>query len=139
MLATFAADGESSFASVDLNARRPGIREVNDANASWNVQTLNLMARTGMVRLKSAIPPDPERREGEDERTFDLRRESEYESYFRSARVEILHPGHRDETVWKSVIEPERQRSFASGAASLSVLRDMLEGRSEFSEQLAAA
>ncbi|MFO0822546.1 MAG: helicase-related protein [Gemmataceae bacterium] len=122
---------------VDLRAKRPGQTRDNDANVGWNLQTLNLMARAGLLRLHAARPPEPERQEGESAVEFDARVAKAFDEYFATAVVEpIGGRDHRDRTVWAELIEPERDRTAGAAGDQLALLKEMLAGEREFSEAL---
>ena len=122
---------------VDLRAKRAGVKQDNDANVGWNLQTLNLMARSGLVRLHFAEPPEPVRGEGESSEAFEERVEREFDGYYSTARVETLgDANHRDPAVWEAMVQAERGRTADAGSDQLELLQAMLAGRVEFADAL---
>ena len=124
--------------AVDLRAKRPTQTRDNDANVSWNLQTLNLMARSGLLRLHAARPPVLERAEGESTEAFDKRFKDAFERYFATARVEPLAGFDlRDPAVWDERVQPERERTAGAAGDQLDLLKQMLAGEREFADALA--
>lgn len=123
--------------AVDLTAKRPDVTRDNDANVGWNLHTLNLMARAGLVRLHFAHPPELEREPGESEAAFGARFTKAFEAYFATARVETLGgTDHRDAVIWETVVQAERERTAGAGGDQLALLKSMLAGECEFAEAL---
>jgi ATP-dependent DNA helicase RecQ len=139
MFATRERGGErDEVFAVDLRAKRPGQTRDNDANVGWNLQTLNLMTRAGLLRLHAARPPEPQPREGESAEDFEARSREEFERYFATARVEPCGGYNlRDPEVWDRLVQPERERTAGAGGDQLALLKQMLDGPAEFGEALA--
>jgi superfamily II DNA/RNA helicase len=138
MFATRLAGSErADVFDVDLRAKRPGQKQDNDANVGWNLQTLNLMARAGLLRLHAARPPEPERRDDETAEAFEARAAREFEVYFLTARVEPCGGlDLRDPRVWERCAQPERERTAGAAGDQLALLKRMLSGECEFAEAL---
>ncbi|WP_224240929.1 protein DpdF [Hyalangium gracile] len=81
-------------------------------NVLWNIRTLTLMTRAGLLRLSSEAPPRlaPEAEGSQDAEAWYAQ---EFERYSRRRVVEILDEAHNLPETWTHVIEPERQRGFA--------------------------
>jgi len=130
------SEKEDVFA-VDLRAKRPGQTQDNDANVGWNLQTLNLMARAGLVRLHAARPPELERGAGEAAEAYDARVAAAFERYFATARVQPLGGFDlRSPDVWDERVQPERERTAGAAGDQLDLLKRMLSGECEFADAL---
>jgi ATP-dependent DNA helicase RecQ len=92
-----------------------------EENRRWNVRTLTLMARAGILRLHSA--PPPQRNEGEEDWNRRLA------AHAARRVVEILDPGHLGRDCWNARVEPERSRSLEGERRSFSLMRRALEGK----------
>ncbi len=123
---------------VSLTAKRPGQTQDNDANVGWNLQTLNLMARAGLLRLRPDRPPVVDRQSGESDDAFARRFKDAFDRYFSTTRVELLG-GHnlRDKGVWDEVVQPERERTAGAAGDQLALLKRMFRGGCEFAAALA--
>jgi superfamily II DNA/RNA helicase len=123
---------------VDLRARPADVTEDSEANVAWNLRTLTLMARAGLVGLESEPPPDLDPEPAETPEAFDSRARGEFEDYFSRAVVE-LRDGHRNKDVWESRIQAERARTRAGNQDQLASVRELLAGEREFGEAFAEA
>jgi hypothetical protein len=137
MFATRSPGSESqSVIPLDLKARRPGVRADNDANVGWNLQTLNLLTRAGLIRLHAERPPELRREPGEAPEAFAARHVAAFARYFATARVEVLGNVH-DRAAWEGAVAAERERTAAAGADQLRLMRELLSAGREFSELFA--
>lgn len=94
---------------------RPGASETDidmygDANTDWNLRTLALMARAGLVRLMGAPYPRLEE-------TGDW------------LEIDILNEGHRSHAVWQDQVEPVRLESWIANDRNLALMRRFLDDR----------
>jgi ATP-dependent DNA helicase RecQ len=138
MFATREKGGErENVFAVDLRAKRPGQMQDNDANVAWNLQTLNLMARAGLIRLHAARPPEVERQTGESGDVHETRVSDAFTKYFATAQVEPLNGlDLRSPEVWERLVEPERERTAGAAGDQLTLLKTMFVGEREFAEAL---
>lgn len=79
-----------------------------ERNTDWNLRTLTLMARAGLIRLRGA-----------------LHRPSDSEGEW--LEVEIIDDGHLDLEVWRQHVEPIRQSSWSALRRNLELMREFLE------------
>jgi ATP-dependent DNA helicase RecQ len=111
--------GEDRY-RVSLDARRSTITRGSRENEAWNLRTLSLMMRAGLIRL-DAEPPPTSNDDADDETDA-------YRRYVTSAVVEVAHAGHLDREVWDTLVEPTRRRTISSSTRSwelmLATLRD---------------
>jgi ATP-dependent DNA helicase RecQ len=102
----------------------------NDRNTEWNVRTLTLMQRAGIIALRaevrdSACPP-----------ASDSSSDSESDVPYRLVRV--LETDHLGESTWKQRVDPERERSAARDARSFELMREALFAQHCLAEVFAA-
>jgi len=132
--------GDHTCFTVNLHALRPTLKSTNDANVSWNLHTLNLMARAGLIRLRAARPPTLERGPVETPSQFEARQKLEFDKYYTTASIELLTDrNHRSPALWADLVEPQRLQSGDARGDQLERLQEMFEGRREFSESLTQA
>jgi ATP-dependent DNA helicase RecQ len=119
---------------VDVRVRPPHIAEQSDKNALWNRNTLTLMERSGLIRLRRPEPPDLTGPDGsplpEDERR-------ELWAHFRStARVEVV-AGNLDARTFADATSKLRSEVRASESASMRRIAALLSGERCWGEVLA--
>ena len=91
---------------------RPGTDErdidmFGKANTDWNLRTLALMARAGLVRLLGR--PFPR-----------IRKKGDW------LQLEVLDDQHLDKAVWEKRVEPVRRESWIDSKRNLELMRDYL-------------
>jgi hypothetical protein len=112
---------------VSLESLRSAIVQDSHENEAWNLRTLSLMMRAGLIRVDSEKPPaadDTTENEGGDA----------FRRYITSTVIEITHPGHRDAEVWKAVVEPVRQRSIQAARSAYSLMLEALRCERDFAD-----
>jgi hypothetical protein len=112
---------------VSLESKRSAIVRDNRENEAWNLRTLSLMMRAGLIRVDSEAPPaadDTTENEGGDA----------FRRYITSTVIEITHPGHRDAEVWKTVVGPVRQRSIQAATSAYSIMLEALRCERDFAD-----
>lgn len=129
-------DGIGQLLEVDLAAVPPRLRRESDYNQAWNMRTLIMMARAGMLDLQSQPPSRIAQQEGETESAFDLRSDEHWQDYFRHTVVSMLEFEHMNRERFDSLIGKERQRAFDSATANRALLGELLGGASEVSHLL---
>jgi ATP-dependent DNA helicase RecQ len=78
-------DSFSQLLEVDLAAVPPRLRRQSDYNQSWNMRTLIMMARAGMLTLQSTAPSPVARKEDETASAFERRTEDLWSNYYQSS------------------------------------------------------
>jgi ATP-dependent DNA helicase RecQ len=122
---------------VDLNTRPKHIQQDSDANAAWNLRTLVLLNRAGIIRLESCRPPDIQQTEEESDASFEKRRELAMEQFFATAHFTIRESGgHLDPAVWEAEVKPERDRMFATSNQAFDRMERLLRGNVEIGRLL---
>lgn len=120
----------------------PGV-EVDDIdmaersyNLEWNVRTLTLMARAGLLRLASEAPP---RLSSEEETQVDVDAwyAQAFDRYSRQRVVEILDEDHMRPETWSRAVESIRQRAISFARRGHELMRECLSGTRCIAEILA--
>jgi hypothetical protein len=123
-----------NFLRVDLRAQPPRVRKDSKTNFEWNLKTLILMSRAGLISLESEPPPRIENWENESEKEINER----FEEYFNSRTIRVIASGHQDKDMWEDRVEPVRKTIFDTGRAALNLMEQILEGKRETSQILAS-
>lgn len=122
--------GDDRF-RVSLDARRGAILRSSRENEAWNLRTLSLMMRAGLIRL-DAEPPPAREDAGDD-------RDDAFKRYVTSSVVEVVHAGHLDPHVWETLVEPARRRVIAASTRAWSLLLSALSDDEDLGDVFADA
>jgi ATP-dependent DNA helicase RecQ len=117
--------------SVDLNTRLPHIEQDSEANVAWNLRTLVLLNRAGVIRLEAAEPPTLERNVEESEAAFMERRKLAMDQYFATAHLSVVNPRHSEVEIWQKVVQDERRRMCDASWQSFARIESLLKGKQE--------
>lgn len=121
---------------LDVSTVPPKLRRQTDYNQAWNMRTLIMMARAGMLELDADAPEGLERNDNESEADFDRRKESYWAAYYTRCIVELNFGNHLDRTVFSTLVGAERARSFAASQENAGLLRSLVAGSREMGELL---
>jgi ATP-dependent DNA helicase RecQ len=119
---------------IPLDAVRAQLDVDSPENRAWNVRTLLLLHRAGVIRLEAE--PPPARREGEDEVEWQARLEEAFAQYERRAVVRILKP-IEDDATWETDVASARQATRQADQEAFRALTDVLERGAAACERLA--
>lgn len=123
-------ESERDLIRVNLNSVPRHRAGGNQYNVDWNVRTLLLMSRSGMIALEVDCNPDPTQASGDDEAATAL-------EAMTTVRVRILNHGHLRPETWEASVSQVRQQTYEAGDRSLRLMRDLLIKHREVSETLA--
>lgn len=129
-------DGIGQLLEVDLALVPPRLKRQSDYNQSWNMRTLIMMARAGMLELESQPPSKTTQHEAETASDFELRDEQHWADYFQRAVIGMAEFGHLSKDRFEELIGRERQRSFDAARANRSLLNKLVDGSVEISTLL---
>lgn len=102
--------GIASMYAVPLTARHREIRQDTDANEAWNMRTLLLMQRAGVVQVELREPPEVQPDAAEDEEAFRFRREKVLREHFSRVAVRVRRTDHLTDELWDhGPLAPARQ------------------------------
>lgn len=124
---------------VDLTTLPADKSQESPANRAWNLRTLLLLHRAGLIRLENVAPPEIHAVDNESDLHRDQRRQAANEEYQRSSFVRIQCNTHRDQATWEKLVEPFRLSSFERDRRSFEDLCEVLAGRSEVGQVLTRA
>lgn len=118
---------------VDLAAVPPRLKQQSDYNQAWNMRTLIMMARAGMIELQSQPPSRIVQQEDEADSAFELRSDEHWSQYFQRAVIGMTDFGHMNQERFEALIAEERQRAFDAATQNRALLDELLGGASEVS------
>lgn len=121
---------------VNLAVVPPRLRQQSDYNQSWNMRTLIMMARAGMLELESQPPSKIAQHESETASDFELRNEEYWSAYFQRAVVGLAEFGHMSKDRFDALIGQERKRSFDAATENRGLFDKLLSGSVEVSSLL---
>jgi hypothetical protein len=112
------------LADIDMNSEQ---------NQAWNIRTLTLMSRAGLIEMDADEPPLRIKLESEDayQKAWELHRESRF--------IRILDESHLNEQTWGYKVEPIRQQRQNWSYKNLQLMREALRPKRCISEILAEA
>lgn len=113
---------------VPLDARPKDIVEPGRRNASWNLRTLVLMGRAGLITFAAHPPPIVARLTHETDEAYAARVHLKFEAFSREVAVRIAHPQHLDKVHWDRVVHDARsalRRADEEALALVLELRDL--------------
>lgn len=97
---------------------------VNDYNVAWNVRTLTLMSRAGLIAMDCEPPEERAPEVGSDD-------SDSAPSLVRNAQtrvVRILDGQHGDEEVWRQRVKPARHQTAARDRRTYELMLEVLSG-----------
>jgi hypothetical protein len=121
---------------VDLRKLPSGLLQQTDYNRDWNMRTLILLARAGLIHLESARPLQIDRSEGEEQIAFEERAQVEHDAYFARIPVRSLDPRLMDRSHFERQVGVERARGRESANRSFDGMLKAMSGQREMSEVL---
>ena len=89
---------------VSLDEKPTDIAEIGSYNASWNLRTLVLMARVGLIEFAPHEPPIVEREGQENELEFETRRRQRLDEFSREVSLRIRDPRHSSRRHWDDAV-----------------------------------
>jgi ATP-dependent DNA helicase RecQ len=129
-------DGIGQLIQVDLAVVPPRLKQQSEYNEAWNMRTLIMMARAGMVTLESLPPSMRAQQEAETASDFEIRNGEYWSEYFQRAVVNLAEFGHLSKDRFEELIRQERQRSFDAATENRRLLEKLLGGVIEVSSLL---
>jgi ATP-dependent DNA helicase RecQ len=124
---------------VSLEARPTQVVGDSDANVSWNLRTLMLMARAELIELDAVEPPPRQPAAEESEAEAEARWQRALEAYALRMAVRPTGLAHLDAETWQRQVGPVRQRSLAAEHHSLEQVLSFMQGKAPLSDLLVDA
>lgn len=100
---------ENEIFLLSLDHRPADIDDSGVRNASWNLRTLVLMARAGLLSFAPLPPPHLEPNEGEDPMVFEERRRRAFRTFSREVGIRLLDSRHSDPRHWEVEVAATRK------------------------------
>jgi ATP-dependent DNA helicase RecQ len=116
------AGAATGILTLNLDCLLPHLEQESVRNRSWNLHTVLLVARAGLIELVSG--------------TADAAPEGKEGAFTSSCRVSILDPGHADKASWKRAVAASRANTRAR-VDHFNLLFHVLNRRREISESIA--
>uniref|UniRef100_E6PXR7 DNA 3'-5' helicase n=1 Tax=mine drainage metagenome TaxID=410659 RepID=E6PXR7_9ZZZZ len=110
---------------VSLDARPADISDTSIRNASWNLRTLVLMVRTGLIRIVPHLPPLMEPAPDEDIVRFELKRKEMLRRFSREVAVRILDSRHLDKAHWDKAVAQTRVTLRRGDERALALVQEL--------------
>lgn len=129
------ASTESLF-KIDLEAVPKHLNQQTDYNTAWNMRTLIMMARAGMLELESRPPDMHAPAERELDTTTQTGMKPATARHRTTAFVRVRQMGLRNRTSFNVAINAERTRAIKAAQTGQTLLDDLLGGRREISNLL---
>jgi ATP-dependent DNA helicase RecQ len=110
---------------ISLDDRPTDIADVSSRNISWNLRTLVLMARVGLIEFAPHPPPIVERRDEETLPEFEKRRSDRFEEFTREVGLKIRDPRHSDKAHWDEAVTGIRNTLRAGDEREATLVREL--------------
>lgn len=134
MLASAEPTGEDGLIRVDIRSVPSHISVNSERNAHWNLRTLTLMERAGVVALHTDPPPSP--RENEWRETWDARKQVLFEKYDSTIPLRLMH-GQLDEVEWEREMDIAAKLMHTNDKRGLDAMLSVVGQKSRMCELLA--
>jgi ATP-dependent DNA helicase RecQ len=118
--------------SVRLDDKPVDLFEENTANRAWNVRTLVLMARAGLISLGTPKITLPERQETESDPDYEERHQASLIEAF--GRAVVIAPKSVSPETWRRAIAAAASNAGARDAGDRERLDDLIGARRPFNE-----
>jgi ATP-dependent DNA helicase RecQ len=113
------ATSDESLWDINIDAVRKGLPGGSEHNVNWNMRTLILMARAGLIALEvEANRAEQEYEPGEDA--------SSLLAALANVRVRILNDGHLVPDIWERAVSASRLRTLTAATRNLDLMRGLL-------------
>jgi len=113
------ATSDDSLWDINIDAVRKGLQGGSEHNVNWNMRTLILMVRAGLVALEVEANRS-EQGQGLGEEASSLL------AALANVRVRILDDGHLVPDVWERAVSASRLRTLAAATRNLDFMRGLL-------------
>lgn len=126
-------DDLGQLIQVDVATVPPRLKQQSEYNEAWNMRTLIMMARAGMLTLESQPPLKIAQQETETASDFEMRNAEYWSDYFQRAVVDVSKFGYLSKQRFEELIGQERERSFGAATENRRLLEKLLGGEAEVS------
>lgn len=120
---------EGNLCSIDIEARREKVRSTSEYNVDWNMRTLILMARAGLISLDVGAAGQADDAEADEASSLLVA--------LASIRVRIEDDGHLLNEVWEKRVRASRDSTLQAAGRNLALMRGLLNDGCEVGATLA--
>lgn len=121
-------ESDEGLRVLSLDTLPPRVSQTSELNASWNLRTLVLMARAGLLSFSALSPPSVEPLGTESASAFEARRKRELARFHRQVAVRVEDASRLREDRWNSWLGDLRnalQRADREDLQTIRELRDL--------------
>ncbi|MBX9602402.1 MAG: DEAD/DEAH box helicase [Bryobacteraceae bacterium] len=111
--------GDEDLWGIDIDAVRVGLPGGGEYNVSWNMRTLILMARAGLLSLEIEINSEDVAEVSGESATSLL-------AAFANVRVRVLNNGHQIAEQWEQAVSASRNATLLAADRNLKMMRQLL-------------
>jgi ATP-dependent DNA helicase RecQ len=115
----------NSVIRVSLDALPANLHEASGEGAKWNLRTLVLMARAGLIEFVAKPPPEVTKEDAETESAFEERRQALIERVFRTVTLRILDGRHASRSHWDAVVGPKRTELHSADERAIELVCEL--------------
>ena len=119
---------------LNLRVRVADLTRDTDENQNWNVRTLTLMSRAGLIQV--VADPPPTRDEDEDDKSWEERLNRSYAERRSQVLVRLLDGGTNDPEIWACAVRPQRQLSINADRRAMELMEEVLYGKRDVADIL---
>lgn len=123
---------------VNLNSLPPHIEYAGDWNQQWNLRTLVLLARAGVLEFRDLSPPVLERDDTESETAFNERKAKNWANYRDSCRISITKANPLNEADWNEATSGYRSNVISNQRSYWDAMESVLNKKKTLSEILSS-
>lgn len=131
-------DNEDDLREIDLRTVPSRLTQETDYNKSWNMSTLILMSRAGLIELSSSPPNTLERTSLEDDVDFEKRVEEHWDEYYSTIPIRTLDAQHLKKHHFDKIVSNEQSQNQHASNVSLKTLLSALRGETEMGDAIAS-
>jgi len=124
---------------IALDSQPVYIKGDTDANVAWNLRTLLLMSRAGLIELDGVEPPQMDPSATESDAAFELRQQKAYKRYSLLVAVRPMGGNHLDQRTWERLVQANRLETMQADRRSLEQVERFLASTEDLSDLLVDA
>jgi len=122
---------KNSIHILNLSTKPNHVKQDSDYNRAWNMRTILLMVRAGVIQLESDPPPL------QDGKKNDVVNDEQIQQYLDHVLVRFLNEtNHCDLDFWNTVVAKSRDKSVQSSTRNYELLYEILEQEKEVGTSL---
>lgn len=104
---------------IDLRNQPSHVKKRSKGNASWNLMTVLLLQRAGIIKLAYPIPPESSVEDDQEQKI-------DWEAYANTVLVTVVNPYHLQEETWRENVEKQRQTEMKAQSNGFKILDEWL-------------